>query len=185
MCQYDSDLLNTRPPSLSLISFSFFHSLSASFISNCLSNLLFSSFFSYIIYHCLLSLSLPPELAPHMFPLNHSFPLLLSSSISHSNFHRSPRPPPSRPLAHLMKQNAPLIAPLLIYRGTERTGQPLKGVGELQDTDTFVLIAQVIGQNVDGHHAEKLCSKASVSSEVWYLFQLSKTSKHEDLASVH
>lgn len=50
---------------------------------------------------------------PDTFPLNHSFSLLLSSSIFH-NFPSSPRPPSSCPLTHvLMKQKAPLIAPFI------------------------------------------------------------------------
>lgn len=138
MCQYDSDLFNALPPFPSLsspfLSFTLCQPLSSqtaslvfSFLPLFFPNL--TSFFSYIICHCLFSL--PSELAPHTCPLYHSSPLLLPSSISIScpNFHWSPQPPPpSCPLAHvLVKPNSSLIAPLLIYNGTERTGQSLKG----------------------------------------------------------
>lgn len=113
MCQCNSDLFNNSP----LISFSFFLSftLSASLISNRLSNFLFSlyfsSLFSYVIYHCLLLVLSPP----------------CSLSLP-SSFHRYPQPPPSV-ISHVpMEQNTLLIALLLIYNRTERTGQSLKGL---------------------------------------------------------
>lgn len=124
-----------------------------------------TSFFSFIIYHCLLSL--PSELAPCTFPLHHSFPplslfLLLRLSVK---FPLVSSPSPPCPLAQvLMKHNAPLIAPLLIYSEMERTGQLLKGWVNYRQV---LLMAH--WSNVCKHLTGTLCSKASkVNNRIWH-----------------
>lgn len=111
MCQCNSDLFNNSP----LISFSFFHSVSFSHLKPSLQSPLFALFFFFLQLRYL-SLSLFSTFPP-LFPLS-PFQFSLISSAS--------------PFCHLthvpMEQNTSLIALLLIYNRTERTGQSLKGL---------------------------------------------------------
>ncbi len=132
-----------------------------------------SDFFSYNIIH----LRFPP-LPSELTPPTH-FPIItLSPSFfippSFILIHSSPHPPPSCPLAHvLMKQKAPLIAPLLIYNCTERTGQSLKGWANC----TFLLIA---GDrlNAGEHHTDKIRSKEALNKNLKEYFYSNK--QHQD-----
>lgn len=130
MCQYDSDLFNTRPPSLSLISFSFFI---LSHLQLFFKSPLFSHFSSLIwllslafIYHCLLSL--PLWISPHISSLALvSLPFLSISPGLHAHV--------------LVTRSTLLTAPLLIHSRMDRTGQSLK---QLASEMFFLLIAQLI-----------------------------------------